>query len=192
MIRFSMYSGEEIEMDDHLSDFDVSGKAMHTLVSDSVELKGESQKDQNYVRSNHCANNKKTLAAEEKEEDKHKSSDDETFMSSLALIEDSIEPYIVQNTNKPIPILQNRFHSNSANANDASFEELKMTRNTIPQSPHMSNQRIFYSEKAPSRPAGNHSVTSFTPFKQGCPMRNNHDLHWYSDPPPPPPPFPSG
>jgi hypothetical protein len=169
-----MYSGEEIEMDGHLSDFDVSANAMHTLVSDSVELKREGQEDQNYVRNDHCTNNKKTLLAVEKDEEKHKSNDNEPCMSSLALIEDSIEPHLVSNENKMIPILHNRFHSNLTSTNDASFEELMMTRSTIPQSPHMLNPQKFYAEMGPSRLAA------------------NHDLYWYSDPPPPPPPFPSG
>ena len=187
-----MYSGEEIEMDGDLGDFDVSANTMRTLVSDSVALKGGRQEDQKYVRNNHCTNNKDKLSAEEREEKKHKSSDDETCMPSLALIEDSIKPHHIPHKNKMIPILHNRFHNNSTNANDTSFEELEMTRSTIPQSPHMSNPRKFYPEMGPSRLAANHRSNSFTPFKQGCSAISNQDLHWYSDPPPPPPPFPSG
>ena len=136
--------------------------------------------------------NKFIIDDEIKANDKHKSSDDETCMSSLALIEDSIEPYLVPNTSKSKTVQHNGFDRNSANINADSFEKLMIKRDTMTQSPLMSKQRPFFSETAPLRAAGNHSTNTFTPFEQGGVMRTNHDLYWYSDPPPPPPPFPSG
>ena len=114
-------------------------------------------------------------------------------MPSLALIEDSTEPHHVPHKNKMIPILHNRFHSNSTNDHDSSFEKSMTTKTTIPQLPGVSTCSKFYSEMEPSRLAANHGTNRFTPINQGCSASSNHTLHWYSDPPPPaPPPFPSG
>ena len=124
MIRFSMYSGEEIEMDDATNDI---------VKSASIEK----------TRDVYSKENKKNAGLISAEGDgKLKSSDeeDETYMSSLALMEDFNDH---DNTaNKKETAFSSQSARNSACFTNGSYANFKMKNNQFPSSPNTQLQNI--------------------------------------------------
>ena len=197
MSRFSMYSGEELELENNLSMNYTSPYEHQNLYSDVVESK---RKRKQYQKSSQGRELENLRISEDKENNEQKSSDDETFMSSLALVEDSIEPFIVSENTNICGI--NTMSVNDSGAGGATDdtgydEDIKVQRISF-QSDHSGNRvprRKIHNTTTllvdPERKLGKENISFPEDLNKEYP--SIHDQPgWYSKPPPAPPPFPKG
>ena len=172
MIRFSMYSGEEIEMDDTPNNI----------------VKSESIEKTNDVYSKENKKNAALISADGDGNLKSSEEEDETYMSSLALMDDFNDH---NNTAKKIEtVFSNQSARNSACLTNVSYVNSKMKNNQFPSSPNAQMQNnscldnpLIYQGDTISK------MKSFDPEQD----HKRFETNWYCNPPPPlPPPFRPG
>ena len=175
MIRFSMYSGEEIEMDDTPNDI---------VKSSSIDKAKDA-----YSKENNT--NEGLISAVGDGKLKSSDEEDETYMSSLALMDDINDHN--NSANKKETTFSNQSARNSACFTNVSYGNFKMKNNQFPSSPNtqLPNNSCL---KDPLICQGNNisKIDNFNPEQN---LINGHrfETNWYCNPPPPlPPPFRAG
>ena len=196
MIRFSMYSGEEIEMEDTPSSINKSGEVDEVLDFDSREGVSSNLDHKRYSSCYESLDKKRTIAVSTEGEVKQKSSDedDETCMSSLALMDGSSEQINTSNTTKNDITFGHQSARNSACLTNASYGNFRMKRNEYSTSPDVQYQTdSCINSPLICQEQNLNNIKSSDPVRNVLTDQRYKESNWYSDPPPPlPPPFRQG
>ena len=185
-----MYSGEEIEMEEN---FDKNRKSDQPVVlySNGGETEEPSCKKYSTYDS---IDNKNTPLTSTEADVKIKSSDeeDETCMSSLALMDDSNEP--ISTSNKKDTNFDHHSARNSICLTTASHGNFKMKTSQIPlcqdiqyQTNSLINSPLLFQDENTNK------LKDFGPESNHKTNQAYAEPNWYCNPPPPqPPPFRPG
>ena len=187
-----MYSGEEIEMEETPRSINKTTEVEHILDFDSKESLKQDHK--RYSSCYESLDKKSTTAISTEGEVKQKSSDedDETCMSSLALMDDSNEQIDTSNKFKNEITFGHQSARNSACLNNTSYGSCRRKRNQFSSSPDVQTNSCIHSPLICQEKSIN-GMKSFDPARNVMTDKRYEESNWYSDPPPPlPPPFRQG